>query len=696
MTGVAVCAPAGKIGVTMRFAIIMISWPLAVLAISESSAQLTARLLDNYGIIGVRPGQAEADASAHRGEICSGQAPPEQVETQVYVDQYQPLDMLRQTWQIDGFLRAWWTDSRLAYNGTANGGCVDMLTLKTAERARIWKPEFYWEGAKTIELPGATDRGKGELLKIYPDGGIFWSRQVSFLLSCPFSQGRRLEKLPFDTQECTFTMGMYAETSSEVYLRWRSGAIAFANWDHACLAEWYPTGHDQVDLFQAYSSGNYTYAQASVSFSRSPERYMTSYAMTSIIMVGISYLGFYIDPDATPARVALGMLCLLVVMTNFVSLTRSLPPMSAPPWLANVSRISFYFNVVAMTEQVLVSFGLSALKWLREQRSSLDQSIPWKRALVQNKHAAIKLFRLFDENDDDSLSKKEFRRGVQRLDIRAPVGELNTLFDTFDIDNDGTLSMSELERMLNYLEAGVEAADAASKIVASPARPGIGDDGGGGGSSEVEVPSGSQRSASILDAVYGAAGAHVGKTVSERNLQQGSVGAPAPSSGSAEEQAASPQPTLDATNVDVEMQSPVALSARSPVHALRIKSSAAFNAACNSTAQVTALAATSAALASAKLTPAQTEAQMLAAETKREMQNQYRTKVKEDLDRGRVWECKTFVLFPFLAKLTSLDHVFRFVFPLAYIIYLVAAFSEVEFAFPHYALLATSPCYTAL
>ena len=40
--------------------------------------------------------------------------------------------------------------------------------------------------------------GVGEVLEVYPDGSIFWSRQSHFVLSCKTSD--TLDRMPFDTQ----------------------------------------------------------------------------------------------------------------------------------------------------------------------------------------------------------------------------------------------------------------------------------------------------------------------------------------------------------------------------------------------------------------------------------------------------------------------------------------------------------------
>ena len=78
-----------------------------------------------------------------------------------------------------------------------DGGCVDKISLSQAEMAQVWKPSFYWEGAKSITMPDE-DRGTGQLFEFYPDGSVWWSLQASFKLSCPFA--KNLDPLPFDTQ----------------------------------------------------------------------------------------------------------------------------------------------------------------------------------------------------------------------------------------------------------------------------------------------------------------------------------------------------------------------------------------------------------------------------------------------------------------------------------------------------------------
>jgi hypothetical protein len=186
--------------------------------------------------------------------------------------------------------RAVWTDARLRFNGTAAGGCVDKLSLSTAEITQIWRPLFYWEGAKRIALPDPANDGKGELLFVYPDGSVWWSRQVIFTFKCVV--GTNLARMPFDTQRCEYVMGMYTYDAADIRLRWRSGEVALDNWQGACLSEWYATELTQTDVLQTYATTNFSYARAEIAFTRAPGSLLNAYFVPGMIFVLLSNLGF--------------------------------------------------------------------------------------------------------------------------------------------------------------------------------------------------------------------------------------------------------------------------------------------------------------------------------------------------------------------------------------------------------------------
>ena len=120
-----------------------------------------------------------------------------------------------------------------------------------------------------LELPdekmGFSD-GKGEMFTVSSGGEILWSRQASFRIACKMN----LEKLPFDTQSCGLLAGLYSQRAEQVQLRWRDPAKyeALANWEGACMAGWVATSLVQGNELQTLTTGNFTYARATIDLTR--------------------------------------------------------------------------------------------------------------------------------------------------------------------------------------------------------------------------------------------------------------------------------------------------------------------------------------------------------------------------------------------------------------------------------------------
>eukprot|EP00966_Prymnesium_polylepis_P272318 6291417-Prymnesium_polylepis.1 len=164
----------------------------------------------------------------------------------------------------------------------------------------------------------------------------------------------------------------------------------------------------------------------------------------SAAMVIISWLGFLIDPSAAPARIALGIISVMVGLQNYLALHEKLPPGVTSSWLGRFTMASFIFNITALVEQVLVSFGLQAQGWLKEQHTSIKNIQTWRLALLANRSAMQALFEQWDVSSDGQISKKEFRKGIDSLGMIAPAEEVNSLFDMWDTDGSGTIELREL------------------------------------------------------------------------------------------------------------------------------------------------------------------------------------------------------------------------------------------------------------
>ena len=613
----------------MLMSALMLSYHF-VAADIERVPQLKSRLLSSYGSTSTRPGLSHAAHTATCDVV-----PPDEVRVQVYIEKSSPLDMVAGSFGFDGYLRAWWTDPRLRFNGTANGGCVDKLSLSEGEMKQVWKPVFYWEGALKIKMP-EVEEGTGALLEIYPDGTIWWSRQVAFLLNCPFQDN--LEFLPFDTQKCTFRFGMYADTAFDTYLRWKEERLGMENLDgqlssSACLSEWFVTNYAQQDKLLVYESANYTYAEAYISYSRSPSTMVQSYLLPSSLFCMMSYLGFFIDPMATPARITLAMLAIVVAANSFLGLVQSLPTTSKPTWLSQFLLSCIYINVLCMIEVVLVSFGMLSVKWLNSQTNMLQKGLPWRKALALHSEQLVKLFREWDIDGSGTVSKLEFRKGVTKMGVFAQKVEINALFDEFAAHNeDGSeeLSISELEALFNSKQSNTHSCTAHETGHQGPTDEHL----------EEQIANDLLPEATRLPEI-------------EPRLDEGRR------TGSVHAHGQNPT-----CNISVISSPPRAASEK---------------------AIPAALVAVSGEKMSAIRTRMSHESHAI--------RKIYSRRAVVDLDKSRIWVFKVYYLFPVLVKLKHADHVARVLFPLFFAIFLMVELSKVDMN-SHQKLLERSSCYT--
>ena len=248
-----------------------------------------------------------------------------------------------------------------------------------------------------------------------------------------------MSRLPFDTQTCTVVMGLYSEVADEVVLQFYDNATGFDGWRDACITGWVVTAASwELDL-QTYTSGVYSYTRTSIQFTRIPDKMVLDLLVLSMLMVVVSWLGFLIDPAVVLARVALGIISILVAMNNYVELSRVLPPGVRNAWLGKFLMGNFFFNIAALMEQILVCYGMVAHKWLEEQRTLIKHAQTWKTALLRNRHAMMELLNEWDEDGNGTISRKEFRKGIEALGVHAPIEEVTAVFNAWDLDGDGIL-----------------------------------------------------------------------------------------------------------------------------------------------------------------------------------------------------------------------------------------------------------------
>ena len=111
------------------------------------------------------------------------------MDAQIYVTKLGKIDQKDGTYEIEGFFRMWWHDSRLSYGPEDDAttdddeGCVQKLTLKNG-KDHLWVPDFYFPPSVKHSIGANND---GQSMYIYPGGDIYWSQRLRLTLNCKFN-----------------------------------------------------------------------------------------------------------------------------------------------------------------------------------------------------------------------------------------------------------------------------------------------------------------------------------------------------------------------------------------------------------------------------------------------------------------------------------------------------------------------------
>ncbi|XP_021348248.1 glycine receptor subunit alpha-3-like isoform X2 [Mizuhopecten yessoensis] len=249
------------------------------------------------------------------------------------------------------FIRQRWNDNRLTY--TAFGGLKN-LELDTKMIDSIWVPDLYIVNEKKAYFHVVTVPNK--LMHIYPNGDVFYSMRVSGRFAC----NMHLHKYPLDEQRCSLRLESYGYSVETLLLRWndlpveKSPKLSLPQFemgeitDHIC------------DV--TYAGVNYTCISMSVKLSRNYGYYIIQVFIPSILIVLLSWVSFWLNIDAVPARISLGLLTVLTMTTQSSGARATLPRVSyvkaIDVWMSMCLIFVFsaliefaYVNVLARVEQ---------------------------------------------------------------------------------------------------------------------------------------------------------------------------------------------------------------------------------------------------------------------------------------------------------------------------------------------------------
>ncbi|XP_076313460.1 glycine receptor subunit alpha-2-like [Tachypleus tridentatus] len=243
---------------------------------------------------------------------------PTVVRFHVTVLSLDSIDEGSMTYVADIFMSQSWKDHRLRLpeNMTMYYRLLPVSWLK-----QMWRPDSFFKNAKRVTFQEMTI--PNHYIWLYNDKTILYMVKLTLLLSCAM----KFETYPHDTQICTLKIESLSYTTDDLVFDWEEEVPLVVD-DSIELPQHYLVETKLGDCTQVYSTGNFTCIKVIFKLKRRLGYYMFHTYIPTCLIVIMSWISFWIKPEAVPARVTLCVTSLLTLSTQHAQSQKSLPPVS--------------------------------------------------------------------------------------------------------------------------------------------------------------------------------------------------------------------------------------------------------------------------------------------------------------------------------------------------------------------------------
>nr|XP_009918037.1 PREDICTED: glycine receptor subunit alpha-2-like [Haliaeetus albicilla] len=147
------------------------------------------------------------------------------------------------------------------------------------------------------------------------------AQRLTLTLSCPMD----LKNFPMDVQTCTMQLESFGYTMNDLIFEWLSdGPVQVA--EGLTLPQFILKEDKELGYCtKHYNTGKFTCIEVKFHLERQMGYYLIQMYIPSLLIVILSWVSFWINMDAAPARVALGITTVLTMTTQSSGSRASLP-----------------------------------------------------------------------------------------------------------------------------------------------------------------------------------------------------------------------------------------------------------------------------------------------------------------------------------------------------------------------------------
>uniref|UniRef100_A0A8D0F4Y3 Glycine receptor alpha 3 n=1 Tax=Strix occidentalis caurina TaxID=311401 RepID=A0A8D0F4Y3_STROC len=309
------------------------------------------------------------DSGTDIGVSFSFAGPPVNVTCNIFINSFGSIAETTMDYRVNIFLRQNWNDPRLAYSEYPD----DSLDLDPSMLDSIWKPDLFFANEKGANFHEVTTDNK--LLRIFKNGNVLYSIRLTLILSCPMD----LKNFPMDVQTCIMQLESFGYTMNDLIFEWQEkGAVQVA--EGLTLPQFLlKEEKDLCYCTKHYNTGKFTCIEVRFHLERQMGYYLIQMYIPSLLIVILSWVSFWINMDAAPARVALGITTVLTMTTQSSGSRASLPKVSYVKAIDIWMAVCLLFVFSALLEYAAVNFvsrqHKELLRFRRKRKKNKDDDV---------------------------------------------------------------------------------------------------------------------------------------------------------------------------------------------------------------------------------------------------------------------------------------------------------------------------------
>ncbi|TKS83069.1 Gamma-aminobutyric acid receptor subunit gamma-2 GABA(A) receptor subunit gamma-2 [Collichthys lucidus] len=273
---------------------------------------------------------------------------PTVIHTDMFVNSIGPVNAINMEYTIDIFFAQTWYDRRLKFNST-----MKVLRLNSNMVGKIWIPDTFFRNSKKADAHWITTPNR--MLRIWNDGRILYTLRLTIDAECQL----KLNNFPMDEHSCPLEFSSCRPDDPYCQGQVHLGS---ANLDpltpNICQGQAASTGTARHQL----DAGDYVVLTVFFDLSRRMGYFTIQTYIPCTLIVVLSWVSFWINKDAVPARTSLGITTVLTMTTLSTIARKSLPKVSYVTAMDLFVSVCFIFVFAALIEYGTLHYFVSNRK----------------------------------------------------------------------------------------------------------------------------------------------------------------------------------------------------------------------------------------------------------------------------------------------------------------------------------------------